>query len=54
MKEGFDYIAASFTRTADDILEIRRILEENNCNYIKIIAKVENDQGIKNVDEICG
>ena len=52
VKEGFDYIAASFTRTADDILEIRRILEENNCNYIKIIAKVENDQGIKNVDEI--
>ena len=52
VKEGFDYIAASFTRTADDILEIRRILEENNCNFIKIIAKVENDQGIKNVDEI--
>ena len=52
VKEGFDYIAASFTRTADDILEIRRILEENNCNFIKIIAKVENAQGIKNVDEI--
>ena len=52
VKEGFDYIAASFTRTADDILEIRRILDENNCNFIKIIAKVENDQGIKNVDEI--
>ena len=52
VKEGFDYIAASFTRTADDILEIRRILEENNCNFIKIIAKVENDQGMKNVDEI--
>ncbi len=52
VKEGFDYIAASFTRTADDILEIRRILEENGCNFIKIIAKVENDQGIKNVDEI--
>ena len=52
IKEGFDYIAASFTRTADDVLEIRRILEENDCEYIKIIAKVENDQGIKNVDEI--
>ena len=35
VKEGFDYIAASFTRTADDILEIRRILEENNCNFIQ-------------------
>ncbi len=52
VKEGFDYIAASFTRTAEDILDIRRILEENGCNFIKIIAKVENDQGIKNVDEI--
>ena len=52
VQEGFDYIAASFTRTADDLLEIRRILEENHCDYIKIIAKVENDQGIKNVDEI--
>ncbi len=52
VEEGFDYIAASFTRTADDILEIRRILEENGCNFIKIIAKVENDQGIKNAEEI--
>ena len=52
IEEGFDYIAASFTRTADDILEIRRILEEKNCNHIKIIAKIENTQGVENIDDI--
>ncbi len=52
IKEGFDYIAASFTRTADDILAIRRILEEKECQHIKIIAKIENLQGVENIDEI--
>ena len=51
-KEGFDYIAASFTRTAEDILELRKILEEQGCGYIKIIAKIENMQGVENIDEI--
>ena len=52
IEEGFDYIAASFTRSADDILEIRKILEEKNCQHIKIIAKIENMQGVENIDEI--
>ena len=52
IEEGFDYIAASFTRTADDILAIRRILEEKGCQHIKIIAKIENLQGVENIDEI--
>ena len=52
VEEGFDYIAASFTRTADDILEIRKILEEKGCQSIKIIAKIENLQGVENIDEI--
>ncbi len=52
IEEGFDYIAASFTRTADDILEIRRILEGKGCQHIKIIAKIENMQGVENLDEI--
>ena len=52
IEEGFDYIAASFTRCADDILEIRKILEEKNCQHIKIIAKIENMQGVENIDEI--
>ena len=52
IEEGFDYIAASFTRTADDILEIRKILEKKNCEHIKIIAKIENLQGVENIDDI--
>lgn len=52
IKTGFDFIAASFTRTAEDILQIRKILDENNCSTIKIIAKIENSQGVENIDEI--
>lgn len=49
---GFDYIAASFIRTPQDVLNIRKILEENNGSHIKIISKIENRQGIDNFDEI--
>jgi pyruvate kinase len=52
IKEGFDFIAASFTRTADDILEIKKLLADNNCDTINIIAKIENQQGVDNIDEI--
>ena len=52
IEAGFDFIAASFTRCAQDILQIREILEENGCNTIKIIAKIENAQGVNNIDEI--
>ncbi len=52
IENGFDIIAASFTRTADDILAIRKILEEKNAPDIKIIAKIENMQGVQNLDEI--
>ena len=52
VKEDFDFIAASFTRSADDILQIRSILEENGCSTINIIAKIENKQGVDNIDEI--
>ncbi len=48
---GFDYIAASFTRTKEDVLEIRKILDAHQSK-MKIIAKIENMQGIQNVDEI--
>ena len=51
-KTGFDFIAASFTRTADDILEIRKILEEHDRTDMKIIAKIENREGVNNIDEI--
>lgn len=52
IKNGFDFIAASFVRTAEDILEIRKILKEYNCNEVKIIAKIENKQGLNNLDDI--
>lgn len=48
---GFEYIAASFTRTKEDILEIREIIKEHNSR-MKIIAKIESVQGIQNIDEI--
>lgn len=52
IEHDFDFIAASFTRTADDILQIRKILEEKNCTTINIIAKIENMQGVQNINEI--
>jgi len=51
IEQGFDYIAASFVRSADDVREIRKMLNKHN-SPVKIIAKIENLQGIKNIDEI--
>ena len=48
---GFDFIAASFARTKEDILEVRKILDEHN-SPMKVIAKIENMQGIQNLEEI--
>jgi len=52
IKNGFDFIAASFTRTAADVLEIRKIFEDNGCRSVNIIAKIENAEGVKNIDDI--
>lgn len=52
IKNGYDFIAASFTRCADDIMQIRHIMQENNCHTINIIAKIENMEGVENIDEI--
>lgn len=52
IEQGFDFIAASFTRCAEDILQIRKLLSQYNCNTINIIAKIENMQGVENIDEI--
>lgn len=52
IEQGFDFIAASFVRTADDVLAIRKILSEHNCDSINIIAKIENMQGVDNIDDI--
>lgn len=50
--EDFDFIAASFTRSAEDILTLRKELKKNNCSKIKIIAKIENSDGVENIDKI--
>ena len=47
-----DFIAASFIRKAEDVIEIRKILEENNGQNIDIISKIENQEGVDNMDEI--
>lgn len=52
IENGIDFIAASFVRKASDVLEIRRILEENNADFIEIISKIENQEGVDNIDEI--
>lgn len=52
IEEGFDCIAASFTRNAEDILAVRKILDEHDCHSINIIAKIENAEGVENIDQI--
>jgi pyruvate kinase len=51
IEKNYDFIAASFVRTAKDVLDIRKILDSKNSK-IKIIAKIENLQGVENIDEI--
>lgn len=52
IEEDFDLVAASFTRTADDVNEMRELLNSNGGKDIHIIAKIENQQGVDNIDSI--
>lgn len=52
IENGFDIIAASFVRKPEDILAIREVLKEHNAENIKIIAKIENQEGVDNFDKI--
>ncbi|WP_391116380.1 pyruvate kinase [Psychrobacillus sp. L3] len=52
IEQGVDFIAASFVRRAKDVLEIRELLEKNNGSHIQIIPKIENQEGVDNIDEI--
>ncbi|SEL86912.1 pyruvate kinase [Paenibacillus sp. OK003] len=52
IEQGVDFIAASFVRKASDVLEIRELLEKHNAGHIQIISKIENQQGVDNLDEI--
>ena len=51
-EQGMHFIAASFVRKADDVIEIRKILEESGDESIFIIAKIENQEGVENLDSI--
>lgn len=52
IEQGVDFIAASFVRTADDVQQLRMLLDENGGAHINIIAKIENQQGVENIDGI--
>lgn len=52
ISQQVDYIAASFVRTADDVRKLRRLLKENGGEAIRIISKIENNQGVQNMDAI--
>ncbi|WP_418703774.1 pyruvate kinase [Anaerotignum faecicola] len=52
VENGFDIVAASFIRSAEDVLKIRRVLEENGGGQMHIISKIENQQGVENIDKI--
>ena len=52
ISQGIDFIAVSFVRDADAIEEIKEILKEHNAEHIDVIAKIENSEGIRNIDRI--
>ncbi len=52
IKTGFDIVAASFVTCDDDIIQIRKFLDENGGKHIKIIAKIENQDGVNNIEDI--
>ena len=52
LEQGINFIAISFVRTAKDVNEVRAICEETGNGHVKLFAKIENQQGIDNLDEI--
>ncbi|MEG1687482.1 MAG: pyruvate kinase, partial [Angelakisella sp.] len=52
IEQGFDFVAASFARSAQDIMDIRQVLTQHGGRSIKIIAKIENAEGVANIDQI--
>lgn len=53
LKQGIDYVALSFVKSAHDIHELRQILEKNNASHVKIVAKIERHEAIKNLKSIA-
>ncbi|NLB37652.1 MAG: pyruvate kinase [Clostridiales bacterium] len=52
IRTGFDYVAASFVRSAEDLLQMRTLLDRNGGQHIRLIAKIENAEGVANIGEI--
>lgn len=52
IEQNVDFVAASFVRRSSDVMEIRGLLEKNNGSHIQIIPKIENQEGVDNIDEI--
>jgi len=53
IKNDVDYVAASFVSTKADVVALRQFLNDNGGAYIDIIAKIENQAGVDNIEEIC-
>ena len=53
IQHGVDFVAASFVSTKQDVMDIRELLDANGGSDIEIIAKIENQAGVDNVEEIC-
>ncbi len=51
-EHDYDFVAMSFTRNKDDIMQVRKVLDENGGKDIHIITKVENQEGLENMEEI--
>lgn len=52
LNNEIDIIAVSFVRKAEDILEVKRILLENDASHVQVVSKIENEEGVTNLDEI--
>lgn len=52
IRTGFDYVAASFVRSAEDVQALRTLLDENGGEHVRIIAKIENADGVEHIGEI--
>lgn len=52
IREEVDYIAASFIQRAEDIVELKQFLEDEGAGHIRVLAKIENEEGVRHLDEI--
>lgn len=52
IREDIDYIAASFIQRAEDMVELKQFLEEEGAEHIRVLAKIENEEGVRHLDEI--